>query len=115
MYENIQACFTINWHVNSSCNKYFTKECLVPDSLHGNIAPCCSAAIVEMVDINQWRASIGCWCFRGITHHSHTRHGSADVYNGKSWCPDLTIVTVAIFLILLSGDIELNPGPIKEG
>ena len=75
--------------------------------------PCCSAAIVEMVDINQWRASIGCWCFRGINHHSHTRHGSTD--SGKSWCPDLTIVIVAIFLILLSGDIELNPGPVKEG
>ena len=58
-----------------------------------------------MIDVIQWRISIGCFCTsRG--YHSNTK--STGHHNVR--CSVLCCMLVV--LLLLCGDIEQNPGPI---
>ena len=73
-----------------------------------------------MIDICQWRASIGLWCLRQMPYNKetnscngrkeslHSRTSSAR-YHGCNMV--LSIVVFLSFLLILSGDVELNPGP----
>ena len=67
-----------------------------------------------MIDICQWRASIGLW------YHCQNPQGTRrDILIGSLWSGDenegyLTSLFLTLFISLLfivSGDIELNPGP----
>ena len=73
-----------------------------------------------MIDISQWRTSIGLW---GCCHISCCTH-SKKIANTETsiWIDGATIVrkikdltfSLGVFLsllLILSGDIELNPGP----
>ena len=76
-----------------------------------------------MIDISQWRAVIGGWnCSRCKTSVSTEVGGSSERHTDRA---GLLLVLVsclvgALFrlylcsLILLSGDVELNPGPTKS-
>ena len=75
-----------------------------------------------MIDICQWRSSIGSWYYHQISYHTKTSHTS-DVTTDNSringvtrirWIRGLTFSLVCglLLLLILSGDIELNPGPI---
>ena len=78
-----------------------------------------SLARPEMIDIAQWRASIGHWCCTStkstLLNPRRDEHSfsitwswffvSLAVCNQFKWIP---------LLLLLSGDIELNPGPIND-
>ena len=81
-----------------------------------------SNKVVLMINICQWRATIGLWCYhqmpyttkKGITTdisewmESLWSGGPVDEGSGN-----LTFSLVLFLLLLiLSGDIELNPGPI---
>ena len=73
----------------------------------------------EMIDIAQWRASVGHWCCTStkstLLNPRRDEHSSSitwswffvslAVCNQFKWIP---------LLLLLSGDIELNPGPIND-
>ena len=74
-----------------------------------------------MIDITQWRAAIGLWYCHQIPYTSKTTHSTTDT---PGWFKLLLtpgdeggsslIFSLALFLILLlilSGDVELNPGP----
>ena len=68
-----------------------------------------------MIDICQWRASIGSWYYHQISYHTHCTKKSptSDVTTDNSRIRGLTFSLVcALLLLILSGDIELNPGPI---
>ena len=78
-----------------------------------------------MIDICQWRSSIGSWYYHQISYHTHCTKKSptSDVTTDNSringvtrirWIRGLTFSLVCglLLLLLLSGDIELNPGPI---
>lgn len=73
-----------------------------------------------MLDICQWRASIGLWCFRQMSYNKETDcskgrkeslhlRSSGGCYHGRNMV--LSIVVFLSFLLILSGDVELNPGP----
>ena len=68
-----------------------------------------------MIDVCQWRASIGVWfchqiiCARGSVK-AKKRSTTSSVQNHKT-----IAVAISLFLLLaLSGDVEPNPGP-KSG
>ena len=73
-----------------------------------------------MIDISQWRATIGLWGCHQIFYSSHTK---ISLNTESSSCIDgVTIIrkskdltfSLGVFLsllLILSGDIELNPGP----
>ena len=78
-----------------------------------------------MIDICQWRSSIGSWYYHQISYHTHCTKKSptSDLTTDNSringvtrirWIRGLTFSLVCglILLLILSGDIELNPGPI---
>ena len=74
-----------------------------------------------MIDICQWRSSIGSWYYHQILYYTHSTKTShtSDVttdnsrINGLRWIRGLTFSLVCgLLLLILSGDIELNPGPI---
>ena len=78
-----------------------------------------------MIDICQWRSSIGSWYYHQISYHTHSTKKShtSDVTTDNSringvtrirWIRGLTFSLVCglLLLLILSGDIELNPGPI---
>ena len=72
-----------------------------------------------MIDICQWRSSIGSWYYHQISYHTHCTKKShtSDVATGVTrvrWIKSLTFSLVCrlLLLLILSGDIELNPGPI---
>ena len=64
-----------------------------------------------MIDVCQWRESIGVWC----CHRALCDRGSAKTRPTTSrMCIGVKVSAVAIalsLLIALSGDIEPNPGP----
>ena len=71
-----------------------------------------------MIDTTQWRVSVGLWHCHQIPYN--TKKGTATDISGwveSIWSGDkdggnLTLILVFFLLILiLSGDIELNPGP----
>ena len=67
-----------------------------------------------MIDVSQWRASIGLW------YHStqRTNANSRLLWSGRSGYVDdgylasLFLILFITSLLILAGDIELNPGPI---
>ena len=69
-----------------------------------------------MIDICQWRVSIGLWyshqlsysTIRNTNSTNGTVHSQSVVESGKSTFPAVVFV---LLLLILSGDIELNPGP----
>ena len=78
-----------------------------------------------MIDICQWRSCIGSWYYHQISYHTHCtkKSPSSDVTTDNSringvtrvrWIRGLTFSLVCglLLLLILSGDIELNPGPI---
>ena len=77
---------------------------------------------VVMIDTSQWRASIGLWYCHQISYT--TKKGTTtdfsrwveSLLSGGSrneGCGNLTffLVLFLLLLLILSGDIELNPGP----
>ena len=73
-----------------------------------------------MIDTCQWRASIGLWCLRQMPYNKETNscngrkesllsRTSSARYHGCNMV--LSIVVFLSFLLILSGDVELNPGP----
>ena len=71
-----------------------------------------------MIDISQWRASIGLWYCHQIPYTKAKGQPSQEITSESSWSKksndnNLTFSLVLAFLLLLilSGDIELNPGP----
>ena len=71
---------------------------------------------ITMIDICQWRVSIGLWyshqvsysTIRNTNSTNGTVHSQSVVESGKSTFPAVVFV---FLLLILSGDIELNPGP----
>ena len=68
-----------------------------------------------MIDICQWRVAIGVWsCRRSVKVHSLSDDATYGV-NRSSFCfviAGIICFSVALrFLLILSGDVELNPGP----
>ena len=71
---------------------------------------------ITMIDICQWRVSIGLWyshqvsysTIRNTNSTNGTVHSQSVVESGKSTFPAVVFV---LLLLILSGDIELNPGP----
>ena len=69
-----------------------------------------------MIDVCQWRAAIGVWsCRRSVKVHSLSDDATYGV-NRSSFCfmiAGVICFSVALrFLLILSGDVELNPGPV---
>ena len=87
-----------------------------------------------MIDLIQWRATIGTWyCSSVMGSHKRKRskrrvdHGEMSSSVDEWWIGSLrllqAILTVAVvlsysivmMLLLLCGDVEINPGPINIG
>ena len=75
--------------------------------------------IIEMIEICQWRASIGLWACHQISYSTCAKispnadNSTIDGLTTIRRIKDLTF-TLGLFLLLLlilSGDVELNPGP----
>ena len=75
-----------------------------------------------MIDVSQWRASIGLWVCHQVSYSSpHTKDAPSTDNSGiridgitvGRRIRDLITFFLVLFLLLLilSGDIELNPGP----
>ena len=72
-----------------------------------------------MIDTTQWRVSIGLWYCHQIP--CTTKNGTTTDISGwmeSLWSGDegggnltFSLVLVLLLLLILSGDIELNPGP----
>ena len=67
----------------------------------------------KMIDVSQWRASIGLWYHSPQRTNSDGRlqwsERSGDVDDG--YLTTLSLILFISLLLILSGDIELNPGP----
>ena len=74
-----------------------------------------------MIDIGQWRACIGLWAYHRISHSTYSKETSS-IDNSGSIIDGITVVrrirdltfSLGLFfllLLILSGDVELNPGP----
>ena len=78
--------------------------------------------IFIMIDLIQWRVCIGMWCghsvqrkSRLINHESETLGMCTHILRTllSHTSVRLYTLTVCIFLqLILSGDVELNPGPV---
>ena len=65
----------------------------------------------NMIDVCQWRASIGAWIFRQnlCTRGSTTSSNVSQIHSRNN---KTCAIAISLFLLLaLSGDIEPNPGP----
>ena len=74
-----------------------------------------------MIDISQWRVSVGLWYCHQIPYTAKNGSATTDIsrwveslWSGDEGGGNLTfpLVLFLLFLLILSGDIELNPGPI---
>ena len=74
-----------------------------------------------MIDISQWRVSVGLWYCHQIPYTAKKESATTDIsrwveslWSGDEGGGNLTfsLVLFLLFLLILSGDIELNPGPI---
>ena len=72
-----------------------------------------------MIDISQWRASIGLWYCHQIPYTTK-KETTTDIlgwvespWSGDEGGGNLTfsLALFVLLLLILSGDIELNPGP----
>ena len=74
-----------------------------------------------MIEICQWRANIGLWNCHQIPYTTKTTTSTTDI---PGWIKSLlmsgdegggilvfSLVLFLLLLLILSGDIELNPGP----
>ena len=73
-----------------------------------------------MIDISQWRVSIGLWACHQISCSSHTEENpnteSSNRIDGVPIIRKTKDLTFSLgvspsLLLILSGDVELNPGP----
>ena len=72
-----------------------------------------------MIEISQWRASIGLWACHQISYSTHSKEipntESSSRIDGVTIIrkiKDLTFsLGIILLLLILSGDLELNPGP----
>ena len=73
-----------------------------------------------MIDISQWRASIGFWACHHISYSTHSKETpnteSSSRIDGATIIRKIKDLTFSLgvflsLLLILSGDIELNPGP----
>ena len=83
-------------------------------------------SLFTIISVEQWRSSIGCFCPRIVgrkcVNDENLRKICRDNVNcAKCMCNDLKVmcnllVTALIIALLLivSGNVELNPGPIKK-
>ena len=66
-----------------------------------------------MIDICQWRVSIGLWYPHQVSYTANTT--SVPVGWTLSNCSTvhltISLVVFLLLLLILSGDVELNPGP----
>ena len=73
-----------------------------------------------MIDVTQWRVSIGLWACHLISYSTHSKETSNT--ESSSRIDGVTIIkkikdlifSLVVFLsllLILSGDVELNPGP----
>ena len=73
--------------------------------------------LLIMIDISQWRARIGLWCCRKNSLWE-TSTDTASVLSGEGLPRNregghnvMSSLVLYLLLLILSGDIELNPGP----
>ena len=75
-----------------------------------------------MIDVSQWRASIGLWVCHQISYSSPHTKDAPTTNNSGSKIDGITVsrrirdlisffLVLFLLLLILSGDIELNPGP----
>ena len=73
-----------------------------------------------MIDISQWRASIGLWACHHISYSTHSKEtphtASSSRIDGATIIRKIKDLTFSLgvflsLLLILSGDVELNPGP----
>ena len=76
-----------------------------------------------MIDLSQWRVCIGIWhCYQIPAATKSLPHGTAmDTCVESLWSRELgndssdnltfSLVLFFLLLLILSGDVELNPGP----
>ena len=73
-----------------------------------------------MIDTIQWRLSIGLWACHQTSYSSHTKGTpnteSSSRIDGVTMIRKIKDVTFSLgvflsLLLILSGDVELNPGP----
>ena len=74
-----------------------------------------------MIDISQWRISIGLWHCRHIPcNATGGAVNSAPLWVESLFCSEnrgvtnlvFSLVVFLLLLLILSGDVELNPGPL---
>ena len=71
-----------------------------------------------MIDLCQWRASIGQWsCCKWTCCNGKSTGGSLKVLDQsrisaeKRSKPTISLILFFTILLILAGDVELNPGP----
>ena len=69
-----------------------------------------------MIPIDQWRAAIG--CFNPCVENFHASNGFGKVLCRGSTCsyysikPFIVVIIIVLsILLIMAGDVELNPGP----
>ena len=73
-----------------------------------------------MIDITQWRVSVGLWACRQMSCSTHSKETSSteisSSIDGVTIIRKIKDITFTLggflsLLLILSGDVELNPGP----
>ena len=64
-----------------------------------------------MIDICQWRGAIGAWNSHAVCKQPKAVHVISSSTCIKLVCVGLAVVLLSL-LLLLSGDVETNPGPL---
>lgn len=65
-----------------------------------------------MVDISIWRARIG--LFNSTTHFPLTTSNQRINFDGNSFANVIFMAVVILVLIMIAGDVEVNPGPLSK-
>ncbi len=65
-----------------------------------------------MIDICQWRGAIGAWNSHAVCEQPKAVHVTSSSTCTKLVCVGLA--AVLSLLLLLSGDVETNPGPLTS-
>ena len=74
-----------------------------------------------MIDVTQWRVCIGLWACHQISYNTHSKETpnteSSSRIEGATIIRKIKDLTFSLgvflsLLLILSGDVELNPGPI---
>ena len=68
-----------------------------------------------MIDVCQWRASIGVWfCHQILCTHGSVKTKTSSPTTSVQNQRTIAVIISLLLLIALSGDVEPNPGP-KSG